>query len=202
MNRATHQLDTTEGGNFQDLERLRPTERYSRTRNMRGRPVRTRKKWPSQGHSRTEPQIEGLVRPYTESDRACRTHSLGNKDEAPVSTRTESNRTRCTHSLGTAGARTYQDRGRRVIKSAPTSWRPQKGELVRTRKKCDRAKGAHSLEAAEEPVRTRKKATGRSDSLPGDRRVREMSGHEKRATGKEVLTSWGPQGEGLVRTWK
>ena len=29
-----------------------------------------------------------------------------------------------------------------------------------------------------------------------------MSGHEKRATGKEVLTSWGPESEGLVRTQK
>jgi len=62
--------------------------------------------------------------------------------------------------------------------------------------------GTHFLEVTEEGTHqgTEGKQPSNQNSLSGDCRERDKSGHRKKATEQVALTSWRPQREGLVRT--
>jgi len=94
----------------------------------------------------------------------------------------ESDRERGTHKLETPEGEVSQDMERK----RPSQGHSPTGDHIR------REKLGH-----------RKKVTGlQGNSHPGDRRGRDMSGQRKKATKQGVLTSWRPQREGQVKTWK
>ena len=128
--RRTHLLETAERGTCQDTEGLgsRPAEVLTLWRRQR----------------------EGLVRTRKEINRPRRTHTL-EMVEGGTCQDTERNRPKDAHS------RTEDGRGRDLSgdgkkptdRGTLTSWRRQRGELVRTRKETDRPRHTHSLETAE-----------------------------------------------------
>ena len=87
---------------------------------------------------------------------------------------------------------------------ALTSWRWQRGPLVRTRKESDRATRTHILDTAEGGTcqDTERNRPTNAYSLPGDGRGRHLSGYGKNPTNRRALTSWGQQREAPVRAQK
>jgi len=82
----------------------------------------------------------------------------------------------------------------------------QREGLVRTWKETDKVKGTHSLalETSEggSCQDMERKQLNKVHPHSEDHRARDLSGHRKKATEQGALTSWRPQREGLVRTWK
>jgi len=176
--RHTHFLETAEGGTSGHRKKL--TEQGALTN------------W--------RPQMERLVRTRKESDRARHTHFLETATGGTCHD-TEGKRTSKAHSLpGDRKGRDLSGHGTKLTKQGMlTSWRPQREGLVRTWKETDQARCTHCLETAEGGTcqDTEGKRLSKAHSLPGDRRGRDLSGHRRKATKKDTLTSWRPQRQGL-----
>jgi hypothetical protein len=101
-------------------------------------------------------------------------------------------------------------RGRKVDtqkatgKGVLTNWRAQIGRQVRTRNKCERARGTHVLESpdAETSQDTERMRASEGHSRPGEPRHRDKSEHGNNASQRGALTSWRAQTQRQVRTRK
>ena len=76
--------------------------------------------------------------------------------------------------------------------------------IIRTWKQSDRARGTDFLETTEQGTSQdmERKWPSRGNSHPGDHRGWDESGHGKKVTKQGAPTSWRPQRNGQVRTWK
>ena len=171
---GTHSLEAAEGGS---VRTWRESDWVTGTHSLdhRGRDLLGHGKKPTERWALTNwrPQRVGLVSTWRESDRATGTHQLETEGEGLVSTRKESDCVAGTHWLETGEGGTCQhterkrlsdghslpgDHRGRVLsghgktateRQALTSWRSQRGRIVRTQEKSDCMTGTHFLETAE-----------------------------------------------------
>src|SRR6267142_118500 len=95
--------------------------------------------------------------------------------------------------------------GRNLSKrGALTSWRAQMDGQVRTWKESERARGTHFLESTDRQTSqdTEGIRASEGNSLPGERRWTEESGHGRNPSERGALTFWRAQMDGQVRTRK
>ena len=150
-------------------------------------------------------QWEGLVRTQKETDRQRHTHIL---ETAEGGTCQDTERTRQTKTRSPTGDGRGRDlsghRKKLTDRGALTSWRRQKGGVVRIRKETDQPRCTHQLETAEGVTcqDTQRNRPTEAHSHPGDGGGRDLSGHAKKLTDRGPLTNSRRQREGLVRIWK
>ena len=186
----------------------KPIDRGALTswRRQRDRPVKTQKETDQPRHTHSLETAEGGTYQVTERNRPTEAHSLtGDGRERDLS----------------------GHRKKPTNRGTLTFWRWRREGPVRTRKETDRPRRTHQLETAEEGTcqDTETNPPTEADSLPGDSRGRDLSGHgrnrpteahshpgdgrgrdlsghRKELTDQGALTFWRRQREGLVRTRK
>ena len=179
----------------QDTERNRPTEAHSPSGDGRGRDLSGhRKKHNEQGALTSwRWQTEGLLRTQKETDRARRTHVLKTADGGTCQD-TERNQPSKVHSpTGDSRGRDLSGHGKKPTEQGTlTCWSRQREGLVGTWKEIDQARRTHSLETVEGGTcqDNERNRLIKAHSLSGDGRLRGLSGHGKKPTERDTLTSW------------
>ena len=160
------------------MEREQQSKGHSPTGDHRGRDKSGhRKKGTKQGALTSwRSQREGQGRTWKESNQARGTHFLETTEGGEVRTWKESDQARGTHFLETT----------------------EGGGQVKTQKESDQARGTHILEITEGGTSQdmERKQLNKGNSLSGDHRGRDKSGHGKKATKQGALTNWRQQREG------
>ena len=203
----THSLETAEGATCQDMETNRPSEGHSRAADGRGSDLSGHGNKSIERKTLTSwrRQRERLIRTRKQIDRRKETHKLETAEGATCQDIETNRRKRDTHFLETAeGATCQAHRNKSTERRTLTLWRRQRERLVRTQKQIDRRKNTHKLETAEgatcQDMETNRPREG--NSLSGDGRGSDLSGHGNKSTKRRTLTLWIRQRERLVRTRK
>ena len=187
--RHTHKLETVERNLSGHRKKQAKRGTLTNWRRQRDELVRTCKETEQASHTHILEMAEGgdlsEHRTQKEINRARRTHFLETAEGGTCQATERDQPTKADSPTGDSRERDLSGHGKKpMAQGALTSWRWQREGLVRTQKETDRPRHTHSLETVEggtcqDPERDR---PTEANSLSGDGRGRDLSGHRKKPT--------------------